>query len=306
MENSKKAFSVKGLACIGEGENGHVYRLDEETIIKVMDKKTVNDALIEREKKNAREAFVLGVPTAISYQIADVDGSPGIIYEKLEGKTIQELVADDPERMEELVAKEARLLKRVHQIHVPEETALSPLEELFLERLRDVSEFMTVSEVEQLQKLIGTLSGRRNYIHGDYHHGNVIVNGKELFLIDMFNSSYGHPMYDLMSHYMLGAQIAKADPKAVEKLYGWKSERVLAAWDCFVEAYFEERSAVERKMLSDMVVFYSWVRQLVYLKRLKFLTNDMRNAIVAQARSEFFPYIDEKIIDYKNEIERMR
>ena len=56
---------------------------------------------------------------------------------------------------------------------------------------------------------------------------------------------------------MIGALIAKVDPEAVEKLHGWKSGLILSAWDCFIETYFEERSASERKLLSEMIAFYS-------------------------------------------------
>ena len=71
IEKAYRRLSVEGCEIIGEGANGKVYRLDPETIIKVYKS---NDALfaIKRERELARKAFVLGIPTAIPYDVVRV------------------------------------------------------------------------------------------------------------------------------------------------------------------------------------------------------------------------------------------
>ena len=68
IEKAYRKLSVEGCEAIGKGANGTVYRLDPDTIIKVYHNA---DALadIHRERELARRAFVLGIPTAIPYDV---------------------------------------------------------------------------------------------------------------------------------------------------------------------------------------------------------------------------------------------
>ncbi len=52
FENLKE-YKIDGLPKIGEGVNGSVYRIDDETIIKVYNPLTNPPEKIEREKKSA-------------------------------------------------------------------------------------------------------------------------------------------------------------------------------------------------------------------------------------------------------------
>ena len=73
MDISKgyRKMSVEGCEVIGEGSNGIVYRLNPDTIIKVYKN---NDALedIKRERELAKTALVLGVNTAIPFDVVKV------------------------------------------------------------------------------------------------------------------------------------------------------------------------------------------------------------------------------------------
>ena len=67
---------ISGAEVIGSGYYSTVYRVNKDTIIKVFN--TIDDEeQIERELKLAKEAFVLGVPTAISFDIVRVDNKLG-------------------------------------------------------------------------------------------------------------------------------------------------------------------------------------------------------------------------------------
>ncbi|MCR5430476.1 MAG: anti-sigma factor antagonist, partial [Eubacterium sp.] len=71
IEKAYRELSVDGCEVIGQGANGKVYRIDPETIIKVYKNP---DALpeIKKERELARTAFVLGIPTAIPYDVVRV------------------------------------------------------------------------------------------------------------------------------------------------------------------------------------------------------------------------------------------
>ena len=74
MLNIQKAYrkiSVDGCEVIGQGANGKIYRIDADTIVKVF---LNHDSLqeIKRERELARTAFVLGIPTAIPYDVVRI------------------------------------------------------------------------------------------------------------------------------------------------------------------------------------------------------------------------------------------
>ena len=97
-----RKLSVEGCEVIGQGANGKVYRLDKDTIVKVYYKA---DALpdIHRERELARRAFVLGIPTAIPYDVARVGDSYGSVFELLNAKSFSQLIAEEPENLDKYV-----------------------------------------------------------------------------------------------------------------------------------------------------------------------------------------------------------
>lgn len=76
VQKAYRHLSVDGCEVIGKGANGAVYRYDPETIIKVYFN---NDALpdIKRERELARKALVLGINTAIPYDVVRIGDKYG-------------------------------------------------------------------------------------------------------------------------------------------------------------------------------------------------------------------------------------
>ena len=101
VSKAYRKISVEGCEVIGQGANGKVYRIDPETIVKVY---TNPDSLpeIERERELARTAFILGIPTAIPYDIVRIseDGSYGSVFELLNAESLAQVLAKDPSSLE--------------------------------------------------------------------------------------------------------------------------------------------------------------------------------------------------------------
>ena len=91
VHKAYRTISVEGCEVIGEGANGKIYRIDLDTIVKVY----LNpDALpeINRERELAHIAFVLGVPTAIPYDVVRIEGGGyGSVFELLDAESFAQL-----------------------------------------------------------------------------------------------------------------------------------------------------------------------------------------------------------------------
>jgi hypothetical protein len=71
-----REVSIEGLKKISAGQNGDVYRLNDEQILKVYNPWSISIEKIRREKESAKRAFIRGIPTAISFDIVTVTDSP--------------------------------------------------------------------------------------------------------------------------------------------------------------------------------------------------------------------------------------
>ena len=116
IKKKMRDFSVEGCPIIGKGAMGTVYRIDSDTIIKVFDKAD-DPASVEDEVKKAKAAFLLGVPTAIPFDIVKVGDKYGAVFELLKAKNCNDYLAEDPRRIDDFCIKYAELIKSIHSVN---------------------------------------------------------------------------------------------------------------------------------------------------------------------------------------------
>ena len=82
VDKAYRVVSVEGCEEIGRGANGTIYRIDRDNVVKVYNNA---DALedIRHEREVAKLALILGIPTAISYDVVKVGESYGSVFELL-------------------------------------------------------------------------------------------------------------------------------------------------------------------------------------------------------------------------------
>uniref|UniRef100_UPI0025DE60C8 STAS domain-containing protein n=1 Tax=uncultured Anaerovibrio sp. TaxID=361586 RepID=UPI0025DE60C8 len=117
VQKAYREISLEGSELIAEGFFGKVYRLDEETIVKVYGEGEVSIPLIQREQSRARKAFVKGIPTAIAYDIVRVGSQYGSVFELLQARSFNDWAQEyeqDKEQLDELMRLYVDCLKQVH------------------------------------------------------------------------------------------------------------------------------------------------------------------------------------------------
>ena len=293
IRRALREISIEGCPCVGKGKNGEVYRLDRDTIVKLYPADSSGWQDVEQEKKNAKAAFVLGVPTALSYDVVRSGDHIGIVFEMVEARSLRDVVAKQPEQTELLITRAAELLKQMHRIQVPAGT-FPDMADTYRKRVAGLSAYLTREEIQWLDRMIDSIPVRNTYVHGDYHRGNLMVQGEELVLIDMADSSTGHPLYDVLGVYMLGMDLVnKFPPQMVEQIIGWDVDTVRKVWEIFRSVYFETRDAKELSEIDAMIEAYCWLRHLTFLNIAPVYTEELRRRIVESARAQFFPRVEE-------------
>ena len=197
VEKAYRRLSVDGCEVIGEGSNGVVYRLDPDTIIKVYrDADALPD--IHRERELARKAFVMGIPTAIPYDVVKVGEGYGSVFELLSARSLTKILKAEPERLDECVVVFAELMKKIH------ETLLAPgelpsMKEVALGWSEYLEKYLPADKYEKLRALISEVPEDAHMLHGDYHIRNVMIQNGETLLIDMDTLCQGHPVFEIAS-----------------------------------------------------------------------------------------------------------
>ena len=183
VSKALREINVDGCEVIGEGANGKVYRVDDETIIKVFAPGVSLD-VVKEERDFARAAFVSGVPTAISYDVVKCGDSYGAVYEMLNAKTVAQVIKECPERAQELGTRLGKLLKDLH--NTPADiNVLTDMLKVYRERAASMSEFYTEEETKKITSLYDLLSEKTTLVHGDFHVKNVMLMDDELIFIDI-------------------------------------------------------------------------------------------------------------------------
>ena len=140
IKKGLKRVYLSGAEIVGDGYYSTVYRVDKDTIIKVFNRVSDTEQ-IERELKLAKEAFILGIPTAISFDIVRVDDKLGVRFEMLDCESLKNMVVKYPERMSEFLDKYAALLKKMNTTE-----CLNPnipdIKEHYLRKLEKIKQYL--------------------------------------------------------------------------------------------------------------------------------------------------------------------
>jgi len=231
-----KEVSIDGCQLIGTGAKGEVYRYDDELVIKVFNRNnTYRD--VEREIFLSRKAFILGVPTAISFGIVSVGDRYGAMYELVASATVSRHIAAHPDQVESYAKMMSDLAHTIHSITVTPEDGFPPV----TDRLRTYITAGLAYENEPLARkclaLIDALPASNTLIHGDFHTGNVFLQRGEPLLIDMDRLSTGHPIAEISDLYYFYVILGEDDPTVVEKFMDFSYETSLRFFRSFLNNY---------------------------------------------------------------------
>lgn len=253
-----REVSVEGCKRIGRGAKGDVYRYDDELIIKVYNQNnTYSD--VEREIAMARKAFILGIPTAISFGIVAVGDHYGAMYELVDSETISYCIARDPGQVEAY----AKLMSEVaHTIHDTEVTADDGFPGV-MDRIRDYIEGGIGREDPDLagkvMALLEALPRTDTLLHGDFHTGNVFLQRGEPLLIDMDRLAVGHPIVELSDLYYFYVLLGEDDPGVIERFMGFSYETSQRFFRFFLKHYLgtEDEARLDEVAEKASLIGYS-------------------------------------------------
>ena len=260
VERALRQLSIDGCEQIGVGGVGTVYRLDGDTIIKVFREGTTIDE-VRKEITMSKEAFVMGTPTAISFDIVKVGSQYGLVYELLNAETLSSCIKRAPERIDEYARQYANLFRQLHSIEVPADSNVPDAIEHERQQILHIRRYFPQESIDLLLQILDTIPTGNRLLHLDLQVKNTMMQDNELMLIDMGEMGYGHPVLDL-GHAYSSMVLLIGD---YDKTIGIPRELGNKFWDLAINYYFEGQPAdvVElRKAQIDVVARirnFSWL-----------------------------------------------
>jgi uncharacterized protein (TIGR02172 family) len=195
VREKPREISIEGLPFLSEGVFGEVFRLDDETVVKLY-RDGLDPAVVEREKRFARAAFVAGIPTAISLDLVTSGGRFGIAYEMLGADSLAGLMRREPDRLDDHARLLAHLARTIHA--TPADPAVFPdIKANCLGWLAETAPLLAPADVDLLRGKIEAIPDADTCVHFDLHGGNVMIRNGEPIVIDMGDFSRGSPLFDL-------------------------------------------------------------------------------------------------------------
>ena len=222
VEKAYRVVSVEGCEEIGRGANGTIYRIDKDNVVKVYNNA---DALedIRHEREVAKLALILGIPTAISYDVVKVGDSYGSVFELLNARSFSKILATEPDKFDVCVKEYVTMLRKIHDTVVPA-GKLPDMKETVQDWAAFVKEHLPAEAGEKLVALVDAVPHDDHMIHGDYHTKNLELQNGEVLLIDMDTLAVGHPVFEWGSIFNAFIGFSEADHETIRRFQGFDFE----------------------------------------------------------------------------------
>ena len=285
-----RKLSVEGCEVIGQGANGKVYRLDPDTIVKVYYNA---DALpeIHRERELARKAFVLGIPTAIPYDVARVGDSYGSVFELLNAKSFSKLMAEEPQNLDKYVELYVELLKKIHSTEVkpddmPDQWAV------VINWVNFLKDYLDGAKWEKLHTMVEAIPVDHHMLHGDYHTKNVMMQNGEVLLIDMDTLAQGNPVFEFASIYNAFVGFYDFDHDSAVDFQGLDYDTCIAIWKKMLPLYFGTTDAAALKAVEDKAAIIGYARLMRRLIRRNGFDTEEGKKLIAHYKNQIETRLD--------------
>ena len=294
IQKAYRVISVEGCEVIGQGANGKVYRIDPDTIVKVyLNPNALPE--IHRERELARTAFVLGVPTAIPYDVVRIEGGgSGSVFELLNATSFGKLLSSGEKSVDEVAKMSIDLLKLIHSTPVQPDS-MPDMKAVALDWADFLKDYLEPEYYNKLHDLVAAVPEDHHMMHGDYHIKNVMLQNGESLLIDMDTLCYGHPIFELASMFNAYCGFSELDNSISMSFLGIPHETAVEFWNKSLRLYLDGADEETVKSVEEKAQIIGYTRIMRRrIRRDGFSTDEGRQEIENCHRHlrELLPKVD--------------
>ncbi len=235
----------------GAGANGESYDCiaDNSVMLKLYNSDYPTDTIFS-ELDVARKVYELGVPSPEPGELVTDGQRIGIRFRRIVGKrSFSRMLADEPERYDELAREFARCCLKLHSTECPD--GVFPDAKPQFQALLDADVYLDARQKAKASAFLQDIPDARTALHGDLHIGNVISTlpfgaplsqPHSLYFIDLGYFARGCPLLDLG---MMRCICVTSDDEFRRKEMHIDASLAAKVWASFVDEYFGGSLSVE-------------------------------------------------------------
>lgn len=140
-----------------------------------------------------------GLNVPIIHEVSVIDGRWAITMDLIKGKTLAEVMAEDPSNMEKYVNDMVDLQMEIHSKQVPK---LSKLKDKLARQINSLDQLNDSVKFELLARL-GSMPKHTKLCHGNFTPSNIILNEKGTYIVDWLAARQGNASADVARSFLL-------------------------------------------------------------------------------------------------------
>lgn len=186
-------------ALVAAGRTSDVYEFGRGSVVKVP-RPHVPSHWAAMEARFTSAVCDLGAPAPAVRSLVEVEGRDAIVFERVRGDSLWDLMVDSPGDARSLARELAAVHKHIMSSGLPD--VVEGLTERMLSKIAAVEQ-LSQAEREEAKHAVARLPRGAALLHGDLHPGNVLMSPRGPVVIDWFDAAIGHPMADVVRSSLL-------------------------------------------------------------------------------------------------------
>lgn len=183
---------------LGKGMTAEVYKWGEDKVLKLF-LEGFKEEYINLEASNGKKLHEAGVPSPEVFDIVEIDGRKGIIFERILGNTMTDAFIKEPWKFINFIKQMSRFHSEIHKFSASD----IPTQKERLEKTIRRSSEILGDRLDKILNYVDSLPGGNTICHGDFYLSNIMISGKKLVAIDWMSGYRGDPASDIARTYMM-------------------------------------------------------------------------------------------------------
>ena len=184
--------TLERAELVGKGFCADVYAWGEGRVLKLFHG-TAGPERAEREFVATRAVHAAGLPAPAAHEVIEVEGRPGIVFERVGGVSLFEHTQARPWKLFAAIRQTAELHADIHRHAAP--AGLPSLRDRIAARVEESDAPET--DKQAARDRLASLPDGATLCHGDFHPGNVLLSPRGPVVIDWSAAGRGHPLGDV-------------------------------------------------------------------------------------------------------------
>lgn len=176
--------------------NKTIYR-NEDTVIKVFAESHPKSLILNEALNQSRvEETGLKIPKILA--VGNIDNCWSITMDYIPGKTLHQLIEENPEKSDEYLELFVDLQIEMHSKSAP---LLNKLKDKLVRQIQSVDDLDATAKYELLMRL-DSMPKHTKLCHGDFLPSNIIINENGTYILDWSHATQGNASGDTATTYL--------------------------------------------------------------------------------------------------------